>query len=220
MNTDKTGQRMNMSFSTPPVIRRPLLPFRLVVPLGLVLSALLLSGCGASATADRASSEADALFNTELPADAAFQLTSPNFDDGDELPSRFSCDSTDISPALRIAGVPQDAAELAIVMDDPAADGGTFVHWIVTGLAPTTTALAEDLVPQDASLARNSDGSAFYSGACPPKDDLAHTYRITVYALNDATGDELDKVDAGEALDAIAQRAVAKATLTATYQRQ
>lgn len=175
---------------------------------------------GSSGTADRGEEQADALFAKELPAVGGFTITSPNFADGAALPIRFTCDSTNISPALRVEGAPADAVELAIVMDDPGADNGTFVHWIVGALQPAGASLAEDLVPDGASQARNSDGRSAYKGPCPPKDEPAHTYRITVYALNKTTGTTLKNEPAGKALDAIAERATAKATMSATYQRK
>lgn len=182
---------------------------------------LLVGACGGEdGGSARASAEADALFATELASPANFALSSPNFTDGGALPARFSCDGTEISPALRVAGVPEGTAELSVVMDDPDAEGGTFVHWIVTGMAPTSAGLAEDLVPADASQANNSDGRPRYQGACPPKESAAHTYRITVYALNEATGSSLEGKAAAEALGTIAERATAKSSLSVTYQRQ
>lgn len=184
-----------------------------------VAAGLALSACGGSSNADRGDEEADALFAKALGA-GELTISSPNFDEGAELPARFTCDSTDISPALAFSGVPDGTAELAVVVDDPGAADGTFTHWIIAGLAPTSSGLAEDHVPDEAVEGRNSEGGSAYSGPCPPKGEGPHTYRFSVYALDAATGDDVEARDAGEALEAIAARATARATLTATYARQ
>lgn len=190
-----------------------------VAPVLAVASGLVLSACGGGSTADRGDEEADALFAKALSG-GQLAITSPNFDEGAELPARFTCDATNISPALSFSGVPQGTAELAIVVDDPGAADGTFTHWIIAGLPPTTIGLAEDQVPDEAVEGRNSEGRSAYSGPCPPEGDGPHTYRFSVYALDAPTGDDVDGLDAGDALDAIADRATARATLTATYARQ
>jgi Raf kinase inhibitor-like YbhB/YbcL family protein len=182
--------------------------------------ALLLAACGGSGNADRGEDEADALAAKDIPSGAdGFTLSSVNFEDGAELPARFTCDATDISPALTIEGVPDGTVQLAIVVDDPDAADGTYVHWIVGALPTDTTGLAEDLVPEDAEQARNSAGGSSYRGPCPPEGEAAHTYRFTVYALDAEVDDDFENADASDALETLAERATAKATLTATYQR-
>ena len=180
-----------------------------------------LGACGgSSATADRGNKAADALFAKDLGDNGgALRISSPNVTDGAALPSRFSCDSTAISPALVIAGVPEGTAELAIVLDDPDAEGGTYVHWIVAGLPAADTSLAEDYLPPAATSARNSAGWPGYAAVCPPKGAAAQNYRISVYALDEPTGDGVDKQLATDALEAIAERATARATMSATYER-
>jgi len=180
-----------------------------------------LGACGGgSATADRGNKAADALFAEDLgDSGGALRISSPNVADGDALPARFSCDSTGISPALVITGVPDGTAELAIVLDDPDAEGGTYTHWILAGLPAADTSLAEDYVPPKATSARNSAGRSGYAAVCPPEGDAAHTYRISVYALDEPTGDTVDKQLATDALEAIAERATARATMRATYRR-
>lgn len=186
----------------------------------LVAGAALLSACrGGTSAADRGDEQADALFAKAVATDSGLAITSPNVGEGEALPVRFTCDSTGISPALDLASVPEGTVELALVVDDPAAEGGTFVHWIVAGLAPQDGRLAEDALPDGATQARNSAGRAAYSPACPPEGGPAHTYRFTVYALDEAIGEDLENDDASDALDRIAEHATARATLSVTYAR-
>lgn len=186
----------------------------------LAAGATLLTACGGgTSAAERGDEEADALFAKQVATDSGLSVTSPNVAEGDELPVRFTCDSTGISPALDLGGIPEGTVELALVVDDPDAEAGTFVHWIVAGLAPQDVRLAEDALPEGATQARNSAGRTAYSPACPPEGDPAHTYRITVYALDEAIGEDIENDDPSDALDTIAQHATARATLTATYAR-
>lgn len=181
------------------------------------------AACGGGDTSPNGADQADELAAKELQAVEGFGLFSPNFRDGQEIPRLFTCDGTDISPALIFEGVPEGTMELALVVDEPAGVGSnddrTIVHWIVTGLAPDTVGLAEDRVPEGAAVARNADGVPRYEGPCPPEGDPAHSYRLTLYALDRVIDKDLDAGAAPTALDAIAARATAKTTLTATYQR-
>ncbi len=109
-------------------------------------------------------------------------VTSPAFGEGETVPSVFTCRGDGTSPPLAWQGVPDGAAALAIVVDDPDAPGGTYVHWIVTGLPPSTAAVDAGQLPAGAAQATNSAGKAAYSPPCPPKGE--HRYRFTVYALS------------------------------------
>ena len=110
--------------------------------------------------------------------------------------------------------MPDDAAELALVMDDPDAPRGTFTHWILFGLAASTTSLDEATIPDGARQARNSSGDAQYFGPCPPSG--THHYRFTVYALDDSL-DLADGAGTTEALHAIADHAIAQGRLVGTF---
>ena len=79
---------------------------------------------------------------------AEFRLTSPAFDHDDELPAECTADGGNSSPALEWTGVPDGAAELLLVVDDPDSEEGVFTHWVVYGLAPDATGLPGSL-PRD-----------------------------------------------------------------------
>jgi len=109
---------------------------------------------------------------------------------------------------------------LVILMDDPDAAGGTWVHWVLFNLSPTPNNLPEDR-PRTAQLSNgatqgnNSWGNIGYGGPCPP-DSEQHNYRFTVYALDSAltlpAGANFDQVQ-----DAWQGHIVAQGTLTGTY---
>jgi Raf kinase inhibitor-like YbhB/YbcL family protein len=112
-------------------------------------------------------------------------VTSSIFSSGGAVPVDFTCDGADHSPPLTLSAPPPDARSLAIVMDDPDAQGGTFTHWIVYNLRPDTMAIAESADP--ATLGGISGTNDFkrlgYAGPCPPRFE-EHHYRFRIFALD------------------------------------
>jgi hypothetical protein len=146
-------------------------------------------------------------------ASAVLSVTSPAFRDGGAVPRRFTCRGADLSPPLRWSGVPPEATATALVMSDPDAPGGTYVHWVLLDLDPGVTSLPAGETPAGAHQAVNTAGHARYDGPCPPSG--THHYRFTVYALRAGTGLP-DGADLDEALDAVDRTAIARGTLTGT----
>jgi Raf kinase inhibitor-like YbhB/YbcL family protein len=109
-------------------------------------------------------------------------LSSPDFSDGQTIPRRFTCDGEDRSPELTWHGVPADTMELALLMEDPDAPGGTFVHWVLWGLDPMTASLSWGEMPGGAHQGRNDFGRTGYGGPCPPRG-RPHRYVFTLLAL-------------------------------------
>jgi Raf kinase inhibitor-like YbhB/YbcL family protein len=141
-------------------------------PAAVVSESTLVVGSDAVTTTTAAVVPTLAPFSVQLPwaPDAA-------------IPARYTCtgtDERDVAPIVQWTGAPAETVELAVVMTDGSAGG--FVHWIVTGIAPTVTGLPEAALPEGASMSLNSAGSATYLGPCPPAG-IAHTYLIEVIAL-------------------------------------
>jgi Raf kinase inhibitor-like YbhB/YbcL family protein len=162
------------------------------------------------------SSEAEKL--AAQPLKLVVSVRSPSFADGAPIPPEFSCEGDDVSPPLTWDGVPEGAVELALVVDDPDAPHGTYVHWVLFGLDPSPRALGEGEVPAGARQSRNSGGDVGYTGPCPPRGDEPHHYRFTVYALR-AGIDFDDGATTGEVLSAVRGTAISKGTLTGTFER-
>jgi Raf kinase inhibitor-like YbhB/YbcL family protein len=162
-----------------------------------------------------------------LPTGAAapgFAFTESAVAEGQAIDPRFTCDGDDVSPALAWEGVPEGTAELALVVEDPDAPGGTFTHWLVYGLDPGETALPED-VPEGASVTgppalgqgKNDFGTAGYGGPCPPGGQT-HRYVFRLLALDQALDLE-GGASRDDILGALEGHVVAEATLTAPYSR-
>jgi Raf kinase inhibitor-like YbhB/YbcL family protein len=109
------------------------------------------------------------------------KITSPAFQHGGDIPSRFTCDGGNTSPPLQITGVPSDAKTLVLVADDPDAPGGLFTHWLVWNIPPQTSSIAGGIAPTGVH-GTNDFGKSGYGGPCPPSG--AHRYYFRVFALD------------------------------------
>jgi Raf kinase inhibitor-like YbhB/YbcL family protein len=143
-------------------------------------------------------------------------VTSDVLVDGGSIPRRFTCDGAGESPPLAWSGVPPEAGALALVVDDPDAPGGTFVHWLVLDVPVADDHVNEGAGPPAGVPVPNSAGSGAYSPPCPPSG--THHYRFTVYALSRPTRPSA-KIGLDEALAAIDDVAIGRGRLTASYTR-
>ena len=122
----------------------------------------------------------------------AFQITTTAFRDGSSIPKRFTCDGSDVSPALSWGDPPAGTRSLAIIADDPDAPAGTWVHWVLYDLPADTRKLPEGVakdreLPNGALQGRNDFGKIGYNGPCPPRGS-EHRYFFKLYALDSRTG--------------------------------
>jgi Raf kinase inhibitor-like YbhB/YbcL family protein len=109
-------------------------------------------------------------------------LSSPAFGSGGAIPAKHTCDGTDINPPLEIGPVPAGTASLALIMDDPDAPAGTWVHWVLWNIPPQTREIRENSVPSGASQGSNDWKRNSYGGPCPPSG--THRYFFKLYALD------------------------------------
>lgn len=144
----------------------------------------------------------------------ALALGSAAFADGSPIPDVYGCEGGNVSPPLEWSGVAPQAAELAIVVTDP--DAGGFIHWVVAGISPAVTGVAEGALPEGAVEARNDTSEFGWFGPCPPAGDAAHRYVFTLYALDADTGVEIGAGGA-EAIAAITRVRGSAATITGTF---
>ena len=107
------------------------------------------------------------------------QVSAVDFKDHEYLPVRYGCKGENINPALIIDHIPEDAKSMAIIVDDPDAPSGDWVHWVVWNIPPSRHVKENEHrgVP-----GRNDFGTDRYSGPCPPSG--THRYFFKVYALD------------------------------------
>src|SRR4051794_9175190 len=176
------------------------------VALGLLAAAALAGGCGG---------DGDRLSSGDLPrAAAALRVSSPAFIDGSRLAPRYTCDGAGDEPPVQAGTVPPSTSELVLIVSDPDAPGGTYVHVTRYGISPR----GDGSVDHGGREGRNSAGDLGWTAPCPPKGDDAHPYVWSVYALRDSSG-----LNPGAKLDDVAAKlrtgVLASGTITARYGR-
>ena len=112
-------------------------------------------------------------------------LTSPAFDPDGAIPRSFAHSTGDVSPPLQWAGVPDGTVELVLLVDDPDAPiKGSFVHWVLYGIAPDRSGLATGESPAEAQPGANGFGRPGYLGPAPPAGDPPHHYVFRLLAID------------------------------------
>lgn len=122
-------------------------------------------------------------------ADAAgkLEVTSSAFEEGSSIPSDFTCDGEELSPPIQWVSAPVGTKGFAVVVSDPDAPSGNWVHWMIYDLSPELDQLpsgipAEAVIPGGGFQGKNDFGKMGYGGPCPPQG--AHRYFFKVYALD------------------------------------
>jgi Raf kinase inhibitor-like YbhB/YbcL family protein len=205
----------------------------------IVVVSLLLAACGAGASpledpaglSGTASAAPTANPPATVPATATepqeeaipmpFAIASSAFEHGDPIPTRFSCDGENASPPLSWGDPPEGTLSIALIMDDPDAPSGTFVHWVLYDVPAATRSLptgvpTEDRLPDGGVQGRNGAGRTGYIGPCPPGG--RHRYFFHLYALDSDLGLE-PGVSKQQLLGQMDGHVLAEAELMGTYAR-
>ncbi len=179
----------------------------------LVLTAL--ASCGASNHAANRSNGGSSVENATI---AKLNLTSSAFQDGQPIPTQYTCDGAHERPALSWGGPPAGTKSFALVIDDPDAPSGTFRHWGVYDIPSTARSLGG--TQWIGTEVTNDFGKPGYGGPCPPKGHGPHHYHFKLFALD---VDKLDIAAGAKVADvenAAARHAIAKGELIGTYERR
>ncbi len=146
------------------------------------------------------------------------QLTSPAFEHMSTIPAEYGFEGENKNPPLAMSGVPAGATSLAILMHDPDAVRGDFLHWVAWNLPASTTNIAPGALPAGAITGQNSIGQAEYMRPAPPPGSGTHHYMFTLYAL-DSSLDLPPDASRADIESAIAAHTLATADLTGLYGR-
>ena len=149
------------------------------------------------------------------------KVTSSGFEAGGMIPSKYTCDGTDVSPPLKWESVPEGTKSIALISDDPDAPMGTWVHWVLFNLPADAGELAENIgpdktLPNGARQGRNDFNRIGYGGPCPPGG--THRYFFKIYAL-DAPVDLLAGATEPQLLRAMEGHILGRGELMGKYKR-
>jgi len=114
-----------------------------------------------------------------LVANKTLTVKSSSFESNGSIPAKYTCTGANISPELTITGIPDGTKSLALIMDDPDAPKGVFVHWVMWNI-PVRDKIAEGSTP--GAEGKNGKNENKYTGPCPPSG--THHYHFKIYALN------------------------------------
>ncbi len=151
-------------------------------------------------------------------------LKSSAFEHQSEIPKQYTCDGTDVSPALSWSNIPQNSKSLVLIVDDPdapdpAAPKLTWVHWLLYNIPPSVTELpekvSEEHLPPGTLQGKNDWNQTSYRGPCPPIG--SHRYFFKIYAL-DATLPDLKSPNKAQLEQEMAGHIIGQAELMGTYQ--
>ncbi len=124
--------------------------------------------------------------NAEVPkpvvSSSNMKLLSSAFENQGKIPVKYTCDGEDISPPLSISNVPADTKSLVLIVDDPDAPLGNWVHWLLWNINPGTLEIKEAEAPAGSVQGLNSFDKNGYGGPCPPLG--THHYQFKLYAID------------------------------------
>lgn len=177
---------------------------------------LLLTGCGESVIQIEESDKGFSKGDNMVEIISKLELTSSAFEPGGAIPLKYTCDGEDVNPPLTISKVMGGASSLVLIVDDPDAPNGDWVHWLVWDIDPGTTEIAENRGPEGAIQGKTSFGAPGYGGPCPPSG--THRYFFKLYVLDKKL--ELDSsADKGQLLEAMEGHVLEQAELMGRYSR-
>jgi Raf kinase inhibitor-like YbhB/YbcL family protein len=157
-----------------------------------------------------------AIIISTITLEGIMKLSSPAFDHNGPIPAQYTCDGTNISPALQWTDAPATTKSFALVVDDPDAPAKVWVHWILFNIPADINNLTEKVQSGEFTHgATDFNGKQQYGGLCPPSG--THHYHFTLYAL-----DTMLNVPAGtsknDLLNAMNGHILEQTTLIGTYQ--
>src|SRR4051812_47073335 len=149
-----------------------------------------------------------ALDNDKDTGAEGLEVISSVFRDGSPIPPQYTCKGQNVNPPLHILSVPKSTQGLTLIMHDPDAVSGDFLHWLIWDIPPNTETIGVNSVPVGALQGLNGMGQSGYMGPCPPQGTGSHRYIFDFYALDstlnlmpNSTIEDVIKAQKGKVLD-------------------
>lgn len=146
-------------------------------------------------------------------------ILSPTFQNATPIPTEFTCDGENKNPALIISDVHSDTKSFVLIVDDPDASVGTWIHWTMWNMDPKTRNIQEYSIPEGVVEGRTSFGNPGYGGPCPHPGTGTHRYFFKLYALDTTLNIPLIS-QAADIERAMEGHIIADAKLMGTYERK
>lgn len=152
-----------------------------------------------------------------------FQIESPDFKEGETIPERFTCEGDDLSPLLKWTSPPKGTKSYLLIVEDPDAPMGTFVHWMLYDIPAGSQGISHGAGNgkkiKDMKQGLNDFGHIGYGGPCPPKGHGAHRYNFILKALDIPALGLNDGARKSDLERAIAGHVLAETRITGKFER-
>ena len=188
---------------------------QILLTMAPALALAALASCGAS---NRAANDTQEGGNVESATLAKLGLTSDAFQDGQVIPTQYTCDGMDQTPVLTWGDPPSGTKSFALVIDDPDAPSGTFRHWGVFDIPASARSIGG--AQRVGTEVSNDFGKPGYGGPCPPKGHGPHHYHFKLFALDTDKLEIPSGAKVKDVEDAAAKHAIARGELIGTYERR
>ena len=144
------------------------------------------------------------------------QIQSKAFENGERIPPSYTCDGENVNPPLSFSDIPKGVRSLVLVVEDPDAPAGLWVHWLVWNIPPHIEGVREGGIPTGAREGATSFGATRYGGPCPSEGE--HRYFFKLYAL-DLELELSEKAGVVEIEEAMVGHVLDKAEIVGLYSR-
>ena len=188
---------------------------QILLTMAPALALAALASCGAS---NRAANDTQEGGNVESATLAKLGLISDAFQDGQVIPTQYTCDGADQTPVLTWGDPPSGTKSFALVIDDPDAPSGTFRHWGVFDIPASARSIGG--AQHVGTEVTNDFGKPGYGGPCPPKGHGPHHYHFKLFALDTDKLEIPSGAKVKDVEDAAAKHAIARGELIGTYERR
>jgi Raf kinase inhibitor-like YbhB/YbcL family protein len=145
------------------------------------------------------------------------KIESPVFKNNELIPPKYTCDGENINPPLKLSLVPENTKSLVLIVDDPDAPSGTWVHWTIWNINPQTVEIPENSCPQGAVEGITDFASTGYGGPCPPSG--THRYFFKLYALDIPTLDLMSSASTSDVGKELKKHILAQTQIIGLYRR-
>jgi Raf kinase inhibitor-like YbhB/YbcL family protein len=183
--------------------------------IGPALALILVASCGGNDHSNSRSNGGAAVDNATL---TKWDLTSDAFQQGQPIPTQYTCDGSNQTPALHWSDPPAGTKSFALVIDDPDAPSGTFRHWGVFDIPAQARSIGGG---QRAGIEVSNDfGKPGYGGPCPPKGHGPHNYHFKLFALDTDKLGLSESAKVADVENAARRHAIGEGELIGTYERK
>ena len=183
-------------------------------PIAAVLC-IALASCGASSNATNEASGGAAMNSTTL---TELRLSSNAFQNGQPIPTEYTCDGKNRTPALKWSDPPSATKSFALVIDDPDAPSGTFRHWGVFDIPASARSIGGG--EKVGTEVNNDKGTTGYTGPCPPPGHGVHHYHFKLFALDVEKLDLPTSAKVADVESEASKHALGQGELVGTYERK